>query len=187
MFNFFQNIIAWEFWEKRQLPYLVPERKGCKTQTHSPMAALHLVWPRLCLWILSCQTLVCSEPLRPARIFPAVPDVFVQHSHKCHSCGTMTLIVFVSRGFHLKFCCPVSCILRCVTGTVSTVDIPEWNPENRSTPGDGKYLSSAGHFKPVNSVKNIPHSNFTTGTTPSRRAGGVSSLQNCKLNVSTRI
>lgn len=127
MFNSFQNIIAWEFWEKRQLPYVVPERKGCKAQAHSPVAASLLVWPRLCLWRCS------SEHLGSARIFPAsgsTLSIGLKNVTAVEPC----FILFVSQGFLLNFC-SVSCILRCVAGTVSTVDIPEWNPHYRSTPG----------------------------------------------------
>lgn len=143
MFNFFQNIIAWEFWEKRQLPpYL--ERKGCKTQAPSPIAALLLVWPTLCLWILSLFPVSTSG--LPG-YFLKVADVFVRHSHKGYGCGTMSLIAFAFQGFLLKLCCPVSCILRCVS-TVGkrAYGHPREKPLQQSTPGDWKHLSSAGDF-----------------------------------------
>lgn len=125
--------------------------------------------------------------------FLQVTDVFVQYSQKCHSCGTLSFTVFVFQSFLLKFCCPVPCILRCVTGSVSSVEKRAYG-HPRVKPLEWKHswackapLRSAGDFKPVNSAENIPHSNFTTITAPSSRAGDVSSLQNCKLNVSIRI
>lgn len=98
MSNFFWNIIAWKFWEKRQLTYLVLERKRYKLQSYSPVVALVLVFPD-CTSQSSCiRTLFPTNmsvlPDASCKCFKQVTNVFVQQCYKCLCWVTMEFTVF---------------------------------------------------------------------------------------------
>lgn len=114
----------------------MPEKRGCKTQTHSPKLHCFLFHP-------DCASECC--PVSP--LFPGstsdLPGHFLQVAGVCSTLSQQAFnACFPRLSFKMLLSCfwhPEMCNWHCKQcGKKEHKDIPEWNPYNRNAPGDGK-------------------------------------------------